>query len=246
MTEAIRSEWIKLRSARSNVVLVILAVVVPVAFTVLLCYAPTKSNLEQSDHFPLILVGTTIGLFLFGVLGVLVIGQEYRHSTIRVTFTAEPKRTRVMAAKVIALLLMGLVVGTIAAGLSYVIGNAILTSRGFDLLLPGSTQARAVIGTALLFALYALCGLGLGAIIRATAGAITLFILWPLIVETTLGALFSSTRKYMPFNAASALTDTDATRSTDMFTPWVGGAWFAGFVLLLLVLGTALVMRRDA
>jgi ABC-2 type transport system permease protein len=246
MTEAIRSEWIKLGSARSNLVLLILAVVVPVGLTVLVCYTPSKEHLTEHDLFPLVLVGTTIGLFLFGVLGVLVIGQEYRHNTIRVTFTAEPKRGRVMAAKVVVLVVAGLAVGTIAAGLSYVLGSAILTSRGFDIPLAGSTQARAVIGTVVLFVLYALCGLGLGAIIRATAGSITLLVLWPLIVETTVGALISSTRRYLPFNAASALTDTTSARTNDMFTPWVGGAWFAGFVALLLIAGTVLVMRRDA
>ncbi len=248
MTAAVRSEWIKLRSARSNVVLLTLAIVVPVAFTVLVCALPKKSDLTDSDTdlFSLTLAGTTIGLILFGVLGVLIIGQEYRHNTIRVTFTAQPRRRRVMGAKLITLALTAAVSGAAATGLSYVVGNAILTSRGFDILLPGTTQLRAAVGTVLLYILYAVCGLGLGAIIRATAGAITLLVVWPLIVETTLGAVVSSTRKYLPFNAASALTNTDTTRGSDMFTPWVGGAWFAGFVAILLLLGTLSVVRRDA
>jgi ABC-2 type transport system permease protein len=243
---AIRSEWIKLRSARSNLVLLSLAVVLPIALTVLVCALPSKSDLNQTeDIFSLVLAGAAIGVTLFGVLGVLVIGQEYRHSTIRVTFTAEPNRVRVMLAKVITLLVTGLIVGAIATGVSYVIGHAILTGRGFDLALAGSTQARAVVGAVLLFALYALCGLGLGAIIRAPAGAITLLVVWPLIVENIVGALLSGTKKWLPFNAGSALTNTDPTR-TDLLSPWAGGALFAGFVTLLVVIGTVVVLRRDA
>jgi ABC-type transport system involved in multi-copper enzyme maturation permease subunit len=227
-------------------VLLALSVLGPIALTVLICFAASKSDIQDEDLLSLVLAGTAVGSILAGVLGVLIIGQEYRHSTIRVTFTSEPRRARVMVAKVVTITAATVVAGAVAAGVSYVIGNAILTSRGLDIRIDGTTQLRAVVGVVILYGLYALAGLGLGSIIRATAGAITLFVVWPLVIEPIIGALISPTHKYLPFIAASALIDTDRPRPHDVFTPWVGALWFAAFVALLLVIGTVLVWRRDA
>jgi ABC-2 type transport system permease protein len=246
MTTAIRSEWIKLRTARSNVVLLALAVLGPIALTVLVCSAVSKSDIGDQDLLSFVLAGSGLGSLLAGVLGVLVIGQEYRHNTVRVTFTSDPRRVRVMDAKAITVVLTSVVAGGVAAALSYVIGNAILTARGLDIPLDGTTQLRAVIGVVILYGLYALCGLGVGAIVRATAGAITLFVVWPVVIEPIIGALISSTHKYLPFIAASALISTDQPPPSDLFTPWMGGLWFAAFAALLFVLGAVLVVRRDA
>lgn len=247
MRNAIRSEWIKLRTARSNLVLLLLAAAVPVAFTILITATVRSSDVEDQDRFSLLLAGVTIGYLLTAVLGVLVIGQEFRHTTIRVTFTAEPRRTRVMAAKALVVAATALGVGVIATVFSYAIGNAIMTSRGLDLTLPGSTQARALVGSVLLFALYGLVGLGVGSIIRATAGAITLVVVWPLIVESIIKGLLPKIGKWLPFNAGSQLTSTDTTiNSSEALSPRAGGLVFLIFALVLLAVGTALVSRRDA
>jgi ABC-2 type transport system permease protein len=247
VTDAIRSEWIKLRTARSNLVLLLLAAAVPVAFTILITASVPKSDLNVNDRFGLLLAGATIGYLLIGVLGVLVIGQEIRHGTIRVSFTAEPRRVRVMVAKAIVVAVTGLVVGTVAVVFSYALGNAILTTRSLDLTVAGRTQVRALAGSVLLYALYGLVGLGLGAIIRATAGAITLLIVWPVIAESIVNGLLPKVGKWLPFNAGSQLTRTDTTvRASDTLSPRAGGILFLLFALVLAVIGSALVSQRDA
>jgi ABC-2 type transport system permease protein len=249
MTDAVRSEWIKLRTARSNLVLLILAATVPVALTLLLTITIPVTDLDGTDLFGLLLAGAHIGYILLGVLGVLVIGQEYRHTTIRVTFTADPKRARVMLAKAIVVAATGLFIGTCTTLLSYVLGNAVFTSRGLDITLEGGIQTRALAGSILLFALYGLVGLGLGAIIRATAGAITLLVVWPLIIEPIVGGIFPRVGRWLPFSAGEQLTSTSTTASvdvTDTLSPRAGGLLFAGFMVVVLVIGTLLVMRRDA
>jgi ABC-2 type transport system permease protein len=247
MKDALRTEWIKLHTARSNLVLLILSVAVPIAFTILVATTVGKSDVKESERFSLLLAGATIGYLLIGVLGVLIIGQEFRHSTIRVTFTAEPRRTRVMVAKALVLVVTGLVVGVIATVFSYAIGNAILTTRGLDLTLKGSIQLRAMAGSVVLYALYGIVGLGLGSIIRAAAGAITLLIVWPVIVESIIRGLLPKIGKWLPFNAGSQLTNTDATvKPSEALTPRAGGLWFLLFALVLFIIGTVLVARRDA
>jgi ABC-2 type transport system permease protein len=244
MINAIRSEWIKLRTARSNLVLLVLAMVLPIALTLLLSLTISRTDAAPSDVVDITLAGTHLGGYLFGVLGVLVIGQEYRHTTIRVTFTAEPLRLRVMLAKVIAVASAGLVVGTISTLAPYGLGRAIFNSRDIHMSTPGGTQIRAIAGSVILFVLLGLCGLGLGAIIRATAGAITFLIVWPVVVEPILYGFVHAIRKWLPFNAGSRLVSTS--RGDEGLSPWAGGAFFAGFVLLLVAVGTALVVRRDA
>ena len=247
MRNAIRSEWIKLRTARSNLVLLVLSAAVPVAFTILITATVRSSDVDEQDRFSLLLAGAMVGYLLIGVLGVLVIGQEFRHTTIRVTFTAEPRRARVMAAKALVVTATALVVGIIATVFSYAIGNAIMTSRGADVTLPGSTQARAIAGAVVLFALYSLVGLAVGSIIRATAGAITLVVVWPVIVESIINGVLPKIGKWLPFNAGSQLTNTDATiNRSEALTPRAGGLVFLIFALVLLAVGTALVSRRDA
>jgi ABC-2 type transport system permease protein len=246
MIDAIRAEWIKLRTARSNLVLLILAVVVPVAFTLLITSVISKEDATNNDLFDLLLAGAGIGQILIGVLGVLIIGQEYRHTTIRITFTADPRRSRVMLAKAIVVVVTGLAVGVVAVGFSYALGNAILTSRAFDLLLDGHTQARAALGAVVLFGLSALVGLGVGSIIRATAGAITLFVLWPIVVENLIDGLLPKVGKWLPFRAGGELMSTSSTTTTDTLSPVAGGLLFAIFGFALLAVGIVLVTRRDA
>ena len=185
-------------------------------------------DLGEEKLFDLVLFGAGIGYILLGVLGVLLIGQEYRHTTIRVTFTADPHRVRVMAAKAVLIVATGLVIGAVASVFSYAIGNAVLTSRGLDITLDGGTQTQALVGSTLLFALYGLIGLGVGAIIRAPAGAITFLVVWPIVVENIFSAFFPEVGRWLPFTAGIQLISTSETvDATEAMSPRAGGLWFA-------------------
>ena len=129
-----------------------------------------------------------------------------------------------MTAKALVVAATGLVVGGVATLFSYVLGNAILTSRDMELVLEGSTQLRALAGAIILFALYGLVGLGLGAIIRATAGAITLLVVWPVIVENIISGFFPKFGRWLPFTAGSQLMSTSSTfDAEEVLTPRAGG-----------------------
>ncbi len=247
MIHALKSEWIKLHTARSNVVLLILALTVPLAITVLLTATIPIDDLGEENLFDLVLVGAGIGYILLGVLGVLLIGQEYRHTTIRVTFTADPHRVRVMTAKAVVIVATGLVIGGVVTVFSYAIGNAVLTSRGLDIALDGGTQTRALVGSTLLFALYGLIGLGVGAIIRAPAGAITFLVVWPIVVENIISAFFPEVGRWLPFTAGIQLISTsDTVDPTEAMSPRAGGLWFAVVGLAVVAIGSLRVARSDA
>jgi hypothetical protein len=247
MGDAVRSEWLKLRTTRANIVLLLLALFVPVLLTALVTgTAPldTLANDTTANRFSLALAGAGIGGILLGVLGVLVIGSEYRHNTIRVTFAAVPRRRRVHGAKIIVVAAVGLVVGLVSVVSSYVVGSIILGARDHGISLSDGGVTRSLIGAVVVAMLQGLVGLGVGTIIRATAGAITLLIVYPVVVEALLVSLVPSVGKFLPFAAGTALMSPDG--ATDVLSPLAGGLIFTAFGALLLILGGALLQSRDA
>jgi ABC-2 type transport system permease protein len=247
MADAIRSEWIKLRTTRANIVLLLLALFVPVLLTALVTGTAPLDTLPDdtpANRFSLALAGAGIGDTLLGVLGVLVIGSEYRHNTIRVTFAAVPRRLRVHWAKAVTVAAVSLVVGLVAVSSSYLVGSVILGARDHGVSLSDSGVPRSLVGAVVLAVLQGLVGLGVGTIIRATAGAITLLVVYPVVVEALLVTFVPSVGKYLPFAAGTALQSSDG--ATDVLSPLAGGAIFVAFTAALLIVGGWLLQSRDA
>ena len=94
MMSIVRSEWLKLRTVRSNVTLAIVAILLPLAITLLTAVFIKIRDVDDST-IPAVLLGSgTMSVLLMGVVGVLVITQEYSQGTIRLTFAATPHRSR--------------------------------------------------------------------------------------------------------------------------------------------------------
>jgi ABC-type transport system involved in multi-copper enzyme maturation permease subunit len=123
-----------------------------------------------------------IGLGFFGVqlgsicvitLGVLTIASEYGTGMIRTTLTACPSRVRVLTAKAIVFFVLVFTITTVTAGIVAVAQVAIVDSTAQ----PYSGEwLRATVGVGLFMAELGLLALSIGAIIRHSAGAITIMI----------------------------------------------------------------------
>ncbi len=253
ITEAVRSEWIKLRTVRANVVIALVGVLVPLGFTILIASTGSFGPRDGQETFAAtVLIPGYLCVFLAGVVGVLGIAQEYRHSTIRVTFTVDARRSRVLAAKVIVSTLFGAGIGLVAGVACYGAARLIFAIRhvAMSLTSPGENLS-AFVGQIVLCALFTLAGFGLGAIFRQPAAAIPVLFLWPLIGEQAimrmvlfvLGA--EDKAKWLPFQAGLSLPVTGLDRSDDL-SRVSAGLWFAVFVVVLVALGWLLVERRDA
>ncbi|NED60799.1 ABC transporter permease, partial [Streptomyces sp. SID10244] len=172
------AERIKLTSTRSPywciAVVVVLAVAVA-ALTGATSTAPLGPSPGESAWTAL------IGLNAFGVLvlmimAVLAVTSEYRFGTIRTTFQAIPKRSTVLLAKagVFGALAVAVTLVLAVVGIFLVRGLA-GSSSGIELGDPG--VVRQIWGTPVIAALYVLIGLGVGAIVRHTAGAIVIVLI---------------------------------------------------------------------
>jgi hypothetical protein len=110
---------------------------------------------------------------------------------------------------------------------------------------------RAVVGGGLLVPVFGLFALGIGAIVRHTAGAITAyvgaFLVLPLIIEALPSSVGHPVLKFMPFVIINAMTSTG--RSFDIgptFSPWVGFGVMSAYAAAALLVGGWLMVRRDA
>lgn len=109
---------------------------------------------------------------------------------------------------------------------------------------------RAVVGAALFLCVSGLLGLGLGALLRSTAGAVTAA-LTVLFVSVAMSAFLpdswqATVGKWIPYNAGSQVWSTVSDPSLHMFSPWARLAVFAGYAAIAMAAGLAAFQRRDA
>ena len=251
MIGSIRSEWIKFRTVRANVILIAITLGLPLVLSAVLAAVTDNSMSDPRNSFgAAVIAPSMVAVYLCGVLGVLGIGQEYRHNTIRVTFAAQPRRSIVMTGKAIVYGTFGLLVGIVTPALCLVVSSIIMKSRD----LPYETDGAALAGVAVLCVLSTLFGFGLGSIMRQPAGAIPVFLLWPLLVESIVSAIFSSVNpdliRWLPFRTGQQLVswgaDSMGPSQGAVFSRVVSGVYFGGWVVALVALGWWLVERRDA
>lgn len=241
MINLIRAEWIKFRSVRSTVVLVLSAGVLVVLIAVIA--ANDKANHlvpGQDAHLGDITVGIPFALFLFGTLGVQIIGQEYRFNTIRPTFTAAPWRIRVLLAKLIVVTTATAVVAFVMVVVCALIGAVMIDRFTID-----GVDQRIILGTVLFTIGWTMLGMGLGAIIRQPIAAMLILLVEAFVVEQIVAGLVRSTAPWMPFLNGIQMTVRDP--DVENFrAPLPGGIYFFAVAIVVWVIGAVLANKRDA
>ncbi len=171
-------EWTKLRSVRSNYWTLLIAAAVTIGVTVIVAhsFASTPGAPPGGPMTPLtesFLGYAEYTVLPVSILGVLAFTSEHATGLIRTTYTAVPRRRAVLAAKAAVVGAAALIAGELLALATFLLTQAILSGRhrGIPLSHPGVPGAVAAAG--LLLPVCAMTGLGLGAIVRHTAGAIT-------------------------------------------------------------------------
>jgi ABC-2 type transport system permease protein len=175
--DVLASEWTKLRAARSNYLTLLIAAVVTIGATVIVAHAFATTHGPPPPGPITPLTASFLGYAEYtvlpvSILGVLAFTSEYGTGLIRTTFTAVPRRWAVLAAKAAVAGAAALIAGELLAFGLFFLTQAILSGhhRGISLAHPGVPGA--VLAAGLLLPVCALVGLGLGAIIRHTAGGI--------------------------------------------------------------------------
>ncbi len=187
----LRAEWIKLWSVRSTYLTLGLAALMAIGLGALdtSSVAHNWATMNAADKAGFDAVseafnGGQLGQLAFGVLGVLVISSEYGTGLIRTTLTAAPHRAAVFAAKALVTAAVTFVIGEVLCLATFFTGQAFLARAHLDVSLTAPGVSRAVFCTGLFLCVLALVSLGLGGLLRHTAGGVAAmfaltFLAWP-------------------------------------------------------------------
>jgi len=222
--------------------------------------APATDSIDVIRHT---LAGTFAGLIAVVVIGVMFVTAEYRRGMIRTTFTASPRRGRVLAAKAIVLAAVTFAVGLVATAVTIPLGEHLLHGNGNPIPpVTALTWLQVVAGTAALLAVSAVLGLAVGTLLRRSAGAITaviVAIVLPYLLAVTPGILPAGVEQWLVRvtpAAAFAVQQSiqhypqvtqDYTPGNGYFplAPWAGFAVLCAWAALALTFAVFLLRRRD-
>jgi ABC-2 type transport system permease protein len=249
-----RMEWRKLRTVRSSWLIMVVFAVGMIGLSVLALSHegyPQLSAAGRASFDPThdsVFTGLLLGQLLAGVLGALTITSEFSSGMIRATFAAAPRRPLVLAAKAAVLGAVTLAAGEILAFAAFLVGQAVLPAPAPRAALGQPGVLRAVLMAGAYPALIALIGLGLGAVIRHTAGAIcavvALLFLLPLLVAPLGASAQDSVVRFLPEQIA-ALSLTAIRPVAPALSPAVGFALLCGYAAAALAAGAWQLARRD-
>ena len=270
MTDALRYEWMRIRTIRSTWWLTAVTVLTGTAFALLISWGISESFGSDAAPRPgelKILTPMIVGHFsgdgapffvgfVIAMLGVFAWGHEYRHGMIRATLTALPSRTAVWVAKYVVVGLWVTLTILVTMLLSALVGFMFLHDDGVDF--ANYDVGRTIVKTIAYTLVFTWVAAALTSLIRQQAAALVLMFLWPLAIEDILTLIVTVVpglddiepwARFLPYNAgAHMLSVRDFTGSLfgDSLSPWGGFIVFGGFCAALMAASMVLFQKRDA
>jgi ABC-2 type transport system permease protein len=192
--------------------------------------------------------GSVMFMMLLGIMGIT---GEYRHQTISGTFLVTPRRGRVLTAKLISYFLFGAAFGLATVLVTVVVAVPALIIKGGSASLTEYDVPLILGGTVLAFALYALVGLGLGALIRNQLAAIILAVGWVQLIEGIVTVALPQVGQWLPAGAVRAVTFTGGSfggpgmGGVDTLPAWGGTLVLIGYGVVFGAIAMVTTVRRD-
>lgn len=248
------SEWVKLRSLRSTVWSLVAAVGMLVGFALLFSFAVASrwasmppARRAEFDPTRISLNGVFLAQLAIGVLGVLIIGGEFSTGMIRSSVAAVPRRLPVLWAKAVVFGLVTLVLMVGAALAAFTVGQRVLAGQHIQTTLGAPGVTRAVLGAAAYLTLIGLLGLGLGALLRNSAAAISTLVGAVLVVPILVNFLPSDWQvhiaRWLPSAAGESMMTVHPTSA--QLTAGAGAVVLVAYVVVVGAAGAISLARRD-
>ena len=258
----LRSEWIKTHTVPSTVILLAVSFAVMVGLGALVAWGLVSLATDeesgppqgigqslQSAAYDVPAAGLPFGQLLIAALAVVLIASEYTTGMIRSTMVAVPTRTPALLAKTLVTAAISFLLGVVAAFTTYFLAQPILSGADLEFGLDAKGVLPSIINTGTVLALIAIMGVGIGALLRNTAGGVVtlvggLFVL-PIIAGllTGLADWVEDAARFLPSSAASALVATEV--QPDQFNQVEGGLILAGWAVVLLAAALIALKKRD-
>lgn len=272
MTDALRYEWVRIRTVRSTYFLTLGALLfsAAVAIAVGWAFVATIGDPDGPSSRDIAEVGPWLGTqfaragapyfvaYLLAMVGILAWGHEYRHGMVRATLTALPSRTSVWAAKYVVVTAWVAVAVAACYLTSVSVGWLFLRTEGIGV---WGEETWSGLGRAVLYAVVmSWLAMAFTALIRNQTAALVLLFIWPLAIENVVTLIFflvpglrdhSELTRFLPFSAGSRINSDAgfAPGESLLGAPltWPGGLLvFGGVAVVAMVASAVLFRRRDA
>ncbi|GAB2684232.1 ABC transporter permease [Thalassiella azotivora] len=231
----VRIELRKSLDTRSGKALLTVVVLIGLAGLAWRLYHADSSPVSFSHFYGTAMLGTQVVL---PIIGVMAMTSEWTQRTALTTFTATPRRGRVLTAKVVSAVLLGLlatVLVTAATALAVLLAGA---TTGTEPSWADGWELAA--GVALVNSLNLLMAAAFGAVLPLTAAAVTAFLVAPTLWAAAAPALLGESARWLDvFDAYSRLMYlnwSDAAATATSLTAWI---------VVPLVVGVVASLRRE-
>jgi ABC-2 type transport system permease protein len=259
LLRAFRSEFTKVCSVRSTYWTLFVLVLASMGWCVAACLGTLHQWAGMSpqaragfDATQSSILGLAfLGQLVIVVLGALMITSEYSTGMMRTSLTVLPRRGNLYAAKAAVLAAVTLVVSLLTSFGTYFLSRVLLASTHATPSLSAPGVLRAVIVTALYVEVCGLFAFGIGALVRNTAGTLTIafgfLALLPQLIRALPVSLQDALDRWVPGgDALGVMTATLGGRRPLMFSAWGELGVFAGYAAIVVLLGALAFRHRDA
>jgi ABC-2 type transport system permease protein len=270
MIDALRYEWVRIRTIRSTIWLSVIALAFGIGLSFLISMGtsfsfdsgtpPTGDGLAALGP-GVVTQFAALGApyfvaYILAMIGVFAWGHEYRHGMIRATLTALNSRTASWVAKFVVVGLWVLVIGALTMLGSLLVGLLWLSDDPVRLVTADTFGA--IVRTLVYTLLLTWVAGAFTALTRNQTAALVLLFLWPLAVENVITLIFqlvpalrahADLARFLPFNAAGRIVDQAADATSAFGDPLsLAGALviFGGLTVVGMAVSLALFHRRDA
>ncbi|HEX7106755.1 MAG TPA: hypothetical protein VF218_12380 [Acidothermaceae bacterium] len=254
MSQTLAMEWQKLRpfgkTSRTVALTIGLAVSVSAIVAAAMASSASRMTLAERASFDSIgisLQGVNAAVLAITAFGVLCMTREYSTGMIAMTFLAQPRRLRVLGAKLLTHATVAAIAGVGACLAAFAVGQALLGAEGLGNGWSSAQLPGALSGGVVYLVLLCAWGVALGGLLRTSAAAITwmasLLVVAPVIVQILPPTVVHRIERWLPSQIGSGAMSAHA--DPHLFTPWVGLAVLGGYVVLTLVAAAWRMARTD-
>lgn len=239
----LHSEWIKSTTVRTNKAILVAAGVIGL----LVSWATATFLKDEVLYAPEIAIGSSaLTAVLASIAGILLFSAEAQHGTLAGALTAQPARWPVVAGKAVVATGLGLALGVVGL----LAGFAGALTGGLEV---GDTSGLpSMVLWALLYVWgSAVLGLGVGMVVRHSAGAVSGLLVWWLVIEGLIVQFApGEVVRFVPFDTGwrslgiESEFDVPEVAANGLSNP-LHAAIFWGYVVAAMAVGTALLHRRD-
>jgi len=252
MTNLLRAEWRKVTTIKlwwgmllGAMALTALGVVAQIASNGVRgsVALPVSAAATQKD-----IASSASSAYLFSiVVGIILVTTEFRHFTSRPTFLIEPRRGRVIVAKMLISAVVGVVYGVVCAATAVAIMVPWLAAKGVTILWISGGVLESLSSAIVVIAIFAVVGIGAGVLVRNQIAAVIAALAYLFVIEPLIQIIpvIKNAYPYLPGAAATAITGGRTRGGVSLLDAWQGGLVLLGYGVAFAVAGWILTIRRD-